>query len=58
MLLTHDIKVICSVREVMIILPSSLMLVFDFYFIGGWSGSAVLFVMLQKVPAYKEQFVD
>ena len=34
------------------------MLVFYYYFVGGWYGSAVMFVMLQLVPAYKEQLVD
>ena len=28
------------------------------YFVGGWSGSDVMFMMLQLVPAYKEQLVD
>ena len=34
------------------------MLVFYCYFVGGWSGSAVTFMMLQLVPAFKEQLVD
>ena len=28
------------------------------YFVGGWSGSGVTFMMLQLFPAYKEQLVD
>ena len=34
------------------------MLVFYYYFEGGWYVSAVTLMMLQSIPAYKEQLVD
>ena len=34
------------------------MLVFYCYVVGGWSGSSVMFMLLQLVSAYKEQQVD
>ena len=43
---------------VIIRMQSSLMLVFYCYFVGGWFGSAVMFMMLQLVPTYNEQLID
>ena len=34
------------------------MLVFYYYYVGGWYGSAVMFIILQLVPDYKEQMID